>query len=546
MNSHNGGRARWIGGIARILSLVLLVYWGLFALLAPVTDWDSQVYNLGRLPIARLGGLFHNPLWTTPRQLMFPWTFDAVHLPFLALGFGYGLPSYCCLLGVLAVAWSFLSERHGREAGWIGVLGLLALPALVFQAVITKNDIPVLLGVAVWFHALRLWRRDGRRVHLVFSALAIGFACGSKTSGVLPAALCLGISCRVLLRSRAGLTWFVTATVASCVLLGSVETYVASYQRFGHPMGPAAVVQNHRNRDGLRGAAANAVRYALGNIDLGIEAWQAPDRVTPTLESACRGLLGRLGLAESGYRSDFSDPQLAFLKNPGDSQSDYGLPGTACLAVLVLAACRWRPDEDWWRMCLFGGTVAAGICYSIAWMPWNDRFLLVPFALVTLALVSLVQRHFPGSRWASGALLLLFGYSAVAGPLLSTNFRPGDLIASVTDRTRKEFKDRPPMLPVYEAARSWQEAHPQGRIHLLAGVDSWVLPFLMLPNHAVRPLGMDPSRADLRKTLSGGGPSALLVLNHADFDTSGLPLAVLQSFPGDAGAELFEVTQGTR
>jgi hypothetical protein len=539
-----GDGGRFAEGSAKILSIALIVYWGLFALLAPVTNWDSQVYNLGRLPIASLGGLFGNPFWTTPRQLMFPWTFDAIHLPLLSLGFGYGLPSYLCLLGVLEVAWSYLAGNHGRDAGWMGVLGLLALPTLVFQAVITKNDIPVLFGVAVWFHAMRLWRKDGRTFHLAFSALAIGFACGSKTTGIVPGCLCFGVSCWELCPFRSKLRAFLSATLVSGILFGSVETYAASYQRYGHPMGPEDIVRDNANHDGARGAVANAIRYAFGNIDLGVEEWQAPDRLTPLLETTCRRWLSILSLTNAGCRSDFSDKRLEFLKNNGDSGSGYGLAGFAGLLVLFLAAFWWRTGDDWWRMCAFGGTVATGICCTVAWMEWNDRFLMVPFAIFTLALVSLVYRCLAGNKWAIGTLVLLFAYSAVAGPLLSFNKRPGDLVSCLMDRRRQEFKERPFMFSVFEAERTWCATHPRDRLYLLAGVDSWVLPFLTPPNRFVLPVGIDTTPAELKAILGRGPPAGLLVLDRTDFNPSGLPLTEIQSFPGKPGTNLFEVIRG--
>jgi hypothetical protein len=546
MSGRPGDALGWPGLSARTASIGLILYWGLFALVPPVTNWDSQVYNLGRLPIAKLGGLFGNTLWTTPRQLMFPWTFDAIHLPLLALGFGYGVPSYLCLLGILAVAWSFLAQRHGRDAGWMGVLALLGLPTLVFQSVITKNDLPVLFGVAVWFHSMRLWREDGRRIHLLFSALAIGFTSGVKTSGLLPAVLCAGGTIWVLRRSRPRWTGFLSATLVSCLLLGSVETYIESYRHYGDPMGPEAFVRDHRNRDGLRGAAANAIRYAMGNIDLGVEVWQSPDRVTPALEGWCRRWLGSIGLGNSGYRSDFNDKLMGFLKNEGDAGSEYGPLGLISLTVLAVAVFWWRPGEDWWRLCLSGGCLFAGICYCVAWMPWNDRFLLGPFAILTVASVCLVYRYFARSRVVITALLGLSLYSAIVYPLVSFNKRPGDLIASLTDRTLQEFGERPSMLPVYEAVHAWQRAHPQGRLYLIAGVDSWVLPFLSLSHPFTRPVGENSLPAALRQGLREHLPRALLVLNRGDFNPAGLPLTRIQGFPGEPGTDLYEVASGGR
>lgn len=78
----------WTGRVARAVSLLMFAYWGLYALLAPVTNIDSQMYNLARLELALRGGLFANPYFTSVFHVMHPWGFDAVHLPFMALGWG--------------------------------------------------------------------------------------------------------------------------------------------------------------------------------------------------------------------------------------------------------------------------------------------------------------------------------------------------------------------------------------------------------------------------------------------------------------------------
>ena len=71
-----------LGRVARVISLVMLGYWALFALLAPVMTVDSQMYNLARIHLVAEGGLFGNALFTSVFHVIMPWGFDAVHLPF--------------------------------------------------------------------------------------------------------------------------------------------------------------------------------------------------------------------------------------------------------------------------------------------------------------------------------------------------------------------------------------------------------------------------------------------------------------------------------
>jgi hypothetical protein len=63
----------------KIILFGVLIYWGFVALTFPVTNWDSQVYNLSRLLIAENAGFWQTASWNSVRQVMFPWTYDAVH-----------------------------------------------------------------------------------------------------------------------------------------------------------------------------------------------------------------------------------------------------------------------------------------------------------------------------------------------------------------------------------------------------------------------------------------------------------------------------------
>jgi len=66
------------------------------------------VYNLGRLLIAEKPGFWKNPHWFSERQVIFPWAFDAVHYPFVKLGFGEAVPSFLCLVGLLIIVYKIL------------------------------------------------------------------------------------------------------------------------------------------------------------------------------------------------------------------------------------------------------------------------------------------------------------------------------------------------------------------------------------------------------------------------------------------------------
>jgi hypothetical protein len=529
----------WPGRAARAVSLTMLAYWALFALLSPVTVFDAHVYNLGRLPLAELAGLFGNPYWTTSRQLLLPWTFDAVHLPFLHLGFGFGLPSFLCLIGTLRVAWPLLAQRLGEEAAWMGVLALLALPTLAFQSVVTKNDVAVLFGVAVWLYAMQRLAADGRTIHLFFCALAIGFTFGVKTTGLCPAVLCFASTLWKIRGSGARLAVFCSWMAVSCLLLGSVETYGEAIREKASSIGPLRPVARNLNGDGLRGAAANAVRYAFNNVNLGVEIWRSPDDITPRLEDVCRRVLRASGLGNAGLRPPVDVDSMKFLKTGLDAESDFGPLGTISMGLAAFALFRWRPKELWWRFMAAGSAVFAGISGAILWTPWNVRYLTMPFAAFALGTVSFVYSRERHRSVLSVILLLLSIYCAVAFPLRSFNKRPADLIAAITDRQHEELKEHATMAPVLAAVGEWRADHPRERLLLLAGSSSWILPFFERPE-----LHVEPTTAALLPRVLAGETKrkgALLVLNIERPPDSLAAARVIRRFPEEPGTVFYDL-----
>ncbi|MGE4659225.1 MAG: glycosyltransferase family 39 protein, partial [Arenicellales bacterium] len=472
---------RWMAG-------VLLAYWGIFALLTPVTVWDSHVYNLARLPIARLEGLFGNTLFLNIRQIMFPWSFDSIHLPFLALEWGYALPSYLSLIGIAWILFKMLQRTAGARTAWLGVISLFALPTVIFQATSTKNDLGLVFVALFACYSLFRYLELSSWYWLLLSAIAVGFLPGIKSTG-FPLAFFVTLATVWLLRRDIRLlaSWCVAAGVSFC-LLGSLEIYLNNAQLYSNPLGEPAVALAHSNQDGPAGGLANLIRYVFGFINPGWVRSAAIDaNWSQSLEVACRAVLEALHLTDLGFHSYFSDSTVSFRQGGDETSSDFGPFGMAAMAISAWRVIRFRKAQPACWVALAGWFLLVVSASTVAWMPWNMRFLMLPAILFVAATLMTLAPHIEQKPWVFIGVFLMLLYSVIAFPVASTNKRPKDLIDAVQDREMQTLGERRAMRPVFDAVRELSSASPGVPWLLHTGGDSWTLGLLEMRAADVMP-----------------------------------------------------------
>jgi hypothetical protein len=466
------------GRIARIVFWLSAAYWTLYVLVAPLTNVDSQMYNIARLELAMRGGLFNNGHFTSVYQLIWPWTFDAVHLPFMEMGWGFALPSFCCLMGTCYVVFAMVRARYGPDAGWVALIALMGLPCLVYQGTSTKNDIPVLFSGAVWVYARWRWRSEGKRGHVFWMVLAIGFLAGAKTTGV-PYGMILGLWTLWDLRAdrRLALQAF-GGLLGAVALFGSVETYIETARQFGNPLGPPQLIRDVRNVDGIRGAAANMSRYVAGSLYFGPSRIGSAAPATRWIGNTEQAFLAWAGIADAGVGPSLRHKTIYFIQSGFEELSGFGPLGMIAMATALAAAVVWRPGKPWWRLAiiaLFGFLVASD---TIAYSYWGNRYLITWYALATVAVVC--------ALWESGGMRrpLRWGFAAlalacvIATPLLSFNRGPAAIASSLLDRDAFETCYFPIIDKMRTRLRALRRETPASRVFYVVTGTTAVLPFL--------------------------------------------------------------------
>ena len=422
---------------------VLLLYWLAWCLIAPVTNADSQVYNLARLWVIEGDGLFFNHSYNWNMQLIMPWSFDAVHYPFVRLGYGYALPSFLCLLGIMAILFTWARERGDAADGLRACLGLLAMPMVVMQATTTKNDLVLAFCLLCWIEALRRYAGRPTRASILLAALALAFAVGSKVTGLVYAGPAVALSAWVLRRRPAHVAWFAAALAAMLVLNGSLEIYANNWLQFGDWRGDPLVYRYNANHDGWRGFLANELRYAASIFDLQLLPSDLLRRIALLKFDASQYLLQTLRLEGLGLMSlpwrPLSDDSLRRVMTvlpPTEVGATFGLTGTLLMTVAPVAILvRRRVD---FPAALFAGGVAAQVllALTLGWHPANHRYLVVPACLgwAGISLLIVPQRR----RWASLATAVFLAICAVLVPFsvvrsperLALGFRDRDALLS--------------------------------------------------------------------------------------------------------------------
>lgn len=444
----------WLSG--SVLALGLL-YWLAWCLVAPVTNGDSQIYNLARLWVIDGDGLFFNRSYTWSPQLVMPWSFDAVHYPFVHLGYGYALPSFLCLLGIMMILFTWARERGSAADGLRACLGLLAMPMVVVQATTTKNDLVLAFCLVCWIEALRRHAARPTRATVLLAAVALTFAAGSKLTGLLYAGVAIAVSLWFLRRRLSDVAWFIGGLTVMFVLMGSLEIYVNNLLQFGDWRGDPLLYQYNSNRDGWRGFFANELRYAAIVLDLQLLPPDLLRRVALLKFDACRHLLEALHLQGLGVMSSpwqrLSENSLLRLMTTRagtELGSTYGIIGALLVTVgPVVVVARRRFD---FPAALFLGGAAAHVLLALrlGWHPANLRYFVASACLawagMSLLVVSIRRRG------ASLGITVLVAACAVLVPFSFTR-TPAELAVA--------FRDRDALLPGFTRqmiarAKAWK------------------------------------------------------------------------------------------
>ena len=486
------------------------LYWGLYALIAPVTVWDAQVYNLARIELANLGGLFGNHNWNTASQICYPWSFDALHLPFLKLGFGYDLPSFSCLTGILLITWNLVRRQYNDVVAWKCTGVILAMPLMVYQSATVKNDLIVVFCITTWFYAYFLHNNSSLRKYIWLMALALAMACGSKSSGIPIAFIAFLYTCWNLRHANQLIYYFIGSMCVCCLLFGSIEIYVNNIYVYHKILGDPGLIHSHSNNDGISGGVANFIRYMFSGFSFGFYLTNAYTYLTLFFEKFCLTLLSSLSLTNMGCFPRFPDSTLHFIKDGGEGSSDYGpIGGIAIWFSLYYSATRFKSKDLIWKMSIVSMLLVFILAMTISYFPWNNRFLMLAYCLSAIAFILAIEKL--GKIERDYVMPFLIIAYIILNPFFSQNKNPKSFIPALYNRAEFKLLENPGYIEVYnDISNRISDEHLKSLV-LFAGSDAWVLPFFSIKNFSVVP---EPDVSKLIQLLKIKKTKYVLALNR--------------------------------
>lgn len=240
-----GCSSRSILSLALGAAVALLMGLALVAALAPPAgnDWDGLSYHLADPAIyLRRGGIV--PLfWESHSN--FPFTVEMLYtVALLAKSAGAARAIHWLYLVLacltLASAWRRIWPEAAPGARWLAPLILCSSPIVLWSATVAYIDLALMAYELLALYGVVLWWKTGRTGWLWAGAIALGFALGTKMTGLLFLALLAPLVLAAGLRAKeswGGALRRVVAWGAIAVAIGA-PWYVKSYLYTGNPVYP--------------------------------------------------------------------------------------------------------------------------------------------------------------------------------------------------------------------------------------------------------------------------------------------------------------------
>jgi Dolichyl-phosphate-mannose-protein mannosyltransferase len=280
--------------------------------------------------------------------------------------------------------------RH--SAALLSALVFALLTQCVMQSNTTQNDILVALYLALAVYSLLSFHASGKTEYLLLSGVQLALAIGTKVTALLalPSVLLIALLALFPKRPQAVRQAFANSAMFSFAFLFGMlffalpSSYSENYLKFGHPLGPNGVRDEHSAVDiqddfVVNGGAANLLRLGFGFVSLDglppVRPVNLIQRMLRTPPAEAMDLIGvDLEKTNSFWRKFF------YQRWPVAHEDDsfLGIFGFALLWPTVLVFLWGRREFSKARWLAWGGLLfIIALSYGLAWEPWHGRRVII-------------------------------------------------------------------------------------------------------------------------------------------------------------------------
>lgn len=231
---------------------LLVVFGGLFSLVGVLTpsvgtDWDSIAYHMAVPKIYALTGSIHRIVYIhhsnfpSAIELLFTWGI----LPF-GQAWAKTILWTGSLYGVLAI-YGLVKRKFGPNPAWIAAAAFYTVPTVIWESGTAYIDVVHGLfgGLAALLLFSTLTDSEYNRSNTILAGILMGFACGTKYTGLVTVVLALiiyGVTSLVLKRKNwpkaCAMVAIISAGVGGCwyiknIVLQGNPVYPFAYETFG-------------------------------------------------------------------------------------------------------------------------------------------------------------------------------------------------------------------------------------------------------------------------------------------------------------------------
>jgi hypothetical protein len=464
------------------------------ALLLPPCNYDDFVYHLARvIMFVREGSLFLQN-YNSYRQVYFPVGFDI--LPFMFLRFYSdwftGIFSFLSYTTIITSTFSLVKKAYKDvKLSLLTAMIIASLSGIVVRTTSFDSDIPLVSMATICFlSAYNLIKFcDLFSGLILITSLILGISIKANFMGfAIPFCIIFLISyfkelLRLIIKINTTNKKYLLFLIIPILLLSCLAFFTLNnYLTKGNLFGPDWAVKQAMNRDGLKGAILNGVRYTIQTLNLPS---QFGGRFIDELHNRLLGefkYLGRAKFRDTDIKLTYTYPLAGFA-------SWYG-PLALLLILPAILYSVFDVNKFLRLVSLSLISYYLAFCYKVGWMPWNSRFLSLFYGASGICVASFIKKYLGDKQ---KFILLIISFITLTHAAFLNGTKPLINLNYIGKYCKKDFIKLPYHWFYYVINRDgyyylqyqddrvgiFSKIRKNSRVMVVADDEVWIYPFII-------------------------------------------------------------------